>query len=188
MALLLHNGTILVSLFWAPNYLYFRSSPTEWHKFCSPTLQKLLRPVIGNVFQFLADNVELRALSSSNLLLQLYLFSQKLEHEHTVKQLLLCFPGGLIIYRAPLYGGNVSEIEALEKFLASPHMANVVAANKVIGITDSGFSHLSTAAQQEVSLLLPTSGSSGPRANAAQVAWRQVRTVPSGSLIALSSS
>lgn len=178
IALYLHNAVVLVTLFWAPYYLHFRHSPSDWARFCSPTLASLLRCAPADVFHFLADNVEMMSLSSGNLLLQLYLFSQKLGHAHTVKQLLVCFPAGLIAYRAPLYGGNVTEIEAMEKFIVSPQMENLktkVASDHIVGITDSGFSRLSSSARKEIELVLPTSGMSGQQASAPQLAWRQVR-------------
>ncbi len=131
-----------------------------------------------NAVALMGDCVELITLGSSNLFLQLYLYSSKLEHVHSLKLFVYVTADGLIAFRSSILGGGSREPEGHEQVIRSPVFKNFMEAHpdtKVIAFLDRGFSRTAESGSDRVFLLLPTSGDkSASHLSPGHAAWRQV--------------
>ena len=178
----LHNSSLMVAIFWAPNYFFFRTSMHDLEQWTLPSLHTLLRA--KELFLvLLADNTELISEGSLNTLLQLYLYSFKLKHKHSLKLFTACLSSGMIVYRAPLFGGSTPEVTALEVFVASAELAALRkqhAFSSVVCATDLGFTETDPELLSKwgVQLLFPTSTIAGRRLNPTEVFLKEVQERP----------
>ena len=168
---------MMVALLWAPNYFHFRSSPDDMRHWASPELRTMLGDEISKAFIFLADNVEFISQGSLDLLLQSILFSEKLQSSCSVKLFTLCLSSGLINWRAPLFGGGATEINAMERFLKSDECGRVREQYKkrIVAITDRGFSRLDAKLLDGIFLLHPGVQELRGQYSAEHAIWKQVR-------------
>lgn len=168
---------MFVALLWAPNYFHFRSSPDEVRRWTLPNVRALFPNADDKVLVFLADCVEFIAQGSLHIIEQLFLYSFKLKKAHSLKLLTVCLSLGLIIWRAPLFGGSTSETTPLERFLKSAEFERARASftRGIFVFTDRGFSRLSPDLLKGVHLLHPGLEPLRAQYSALHAVWKQVR-------------
>jgi hypothetical protein len=174
ISLLLHNSIIFLSVYWAPRYLAmpFRLSDLQAHGH----LQLFLRD--ANTVALMGDCVEFISLGSLNLLLQLYLYSSKLKHIHSLKLFVFVTAKGLIAFRSSISGGGTREPQGHEQVTNSPVFKKFMDDHpdaQVIAFLDRGFTRTHVQSDRRVHLLYPTSGEKDlDTLSSGHAAWRQV--------------
>lgn len=168
---------MLVALLWAPNYLCLRATREEAHRWTAEDLAATFGERADDTLVLVADCAEIISRGSLNLLEQLYLYSFKLEHVHSLKLFTVCFTTGLIACRAPLYGGSSPEIAPMEHFLVSDDFKRLQAVfgTRIILFCDRGFSRLSKDLLGRVHLLHPGLEAAGGSDSASHAVWKLVR-------------
>ena len=130
----------------------------------------------GEVFLFLADNVEFVCQSSHHLLLDSILFSEKLQSVSSVKLYTICLSSGLLIWRAPLLGGGAKEITPMEQFLKSDDFKRVRERylGRILAFVDRGFANLPLELGEAIHLLHPGVQELRGQYTAEHATWKQV--------------
>lgn len=169
----------MLALFWAPRYFYFRTKLHELREWTIPSLRSQL-DAHALFLVLLADNTELISESSLNALLQLYLFSFKLDPAHSLKLFTACLSSGVIVYRPPLFGGSTPEVTPLEWFLRCRELADLRQLHhltRVICAVDMGFTATDpkVLSQSGVELLFPSRHVGNQRLSIAEVLIKEVR-------------
>lgn len=173
ISLLLHNSIIFLAIYWAPRYL---AMPFPQRVLQEHTHSKLIFREC-DVIGLMGDCVEVISVGSLNLFLQLYLYSSKLEHIHSLKLFVFVTSDGLIAFRSALFGGASREPQGLEQVLHSPVFKEFLHRHpsaKVIAFLDRGFTRTTETEMERVFLLFPTSGEKGSSLTPDNAAWRQV--------------
>lgn len=176
MSLLLHNAAIFVALLWAPRYFRWCESLDELRYWTKDSFLAMLAVPHEKACLLLADLTELICESSSELILQSYLYSSKLKHTHSVKLFTVCTTSRRIIWRASLFGGGSSEDIPFELFLKSKELLALTAAGveHIFLFTDRGIFRYRAVAAQEVHHLTPGLLPAGGHYPEGHCVWKQV--------------
>jgi hypothetical protein len=138
----------------------------------------LQSPVTRKRTPFHQASMMVISLGSLNLFLQLYLYSSKLEHIHSLKLFVYVTADGLIAFRSSIFGGGSREPEGHEQVVHSPEFKKFMEEHpytKVIAFLDRGFTRTTEHGSDRVFLLFPTSGEkSASHLSPSHAAWRQV--------------
>jgi hypothetical protein len=174
MSLLLHNSIIFMAIYWAPRYfaIPFPREALQKHSNADLVFHD------PGAVALMGDCVEVISLGSLNLLLQLYLYSSKLEHIHSIKMFVYVTTKGLIAFRSSIFGGGSPEPAGHEQVARSPAFTSFIqecADTKIVAFLDRGFTRTAEQGNESVHLLFPTSGEQTTNAlSASHAVWRQV--------------
>lgn len=176
MSTLLYNAALLVALLWAPRHMAFPSVDKLMAE-VSPRAASVLPPSSAHpCVIILADCTEILCESSGNLILQLYLYSSKTTHVHSVKLFTVTDTKGRIVWRALLKDGVTKEITGLIEFFESDEFQQMVRAGvKVFLLADRAFVNLPDKYRPMVTILTPGERSVGDVHGPLHTAWKMVR-------------
>lgn len=130
-----------------------------------------------NAVALMGDCVEVISLGSLNLFLQLYLYSSKLKHIHSLKLFVYVTADGLIAFRSSIFGGGSREPQGHEQVIHSSEFVKFMEQypdTKIVAFLDRGFTRTTEKGNESVYLLFPTSGEKSDTLSPGHAAWRQV--------------
>ena len=174
-SLLLHNASIFVAILWAPRYFRWCESVAELRSWTKESFLAMLPASDNSSCVLLADLTELICESSTELMLQSYLYSSKLQHTHSVKLFTVCTTSRRIIWRAALFGGGTSEDFPFEEFLGSREFLALLAdVEHVFLLTDRGIYHHRKVAAHQVHHMTPGLLPAAGQYPEGHCVWKQV--------------
>ncbi len=138
LKVIIHNGAVLIAVFWSYHYVRLRSMEEVWENHTSDTIKAAANPP---VYTLITDNFEFQIGCPSNLLLNHMAYSAKQGQPGQLKQLLLCYCNNIIALRAPVFGGRATETAPFEDLVRryKSQLDEIASANQILLIADRGF-------------------------------------------------
>lgn len=170
LKVILHNGSVLLAVFWAYHHLRLRSVDEVWN---SHTTSHLKEALGSPMYVLITDNFEFEIGCPQNLLLNHMAYSQKLSAPGYLKQLVVCYSNGIIACRAPLFGSRASEVAPLEELQKrrTNEFSAISSVRLILLFVDRGFRLLHSSAL----VWCPSFQAGRPKFQAEEVVIKQVR-------------